>query len=295
MQLVGKKENIFNDGLAYLEYHNFSRANIDDDSRVWAVTNVASICYNTNVTVGKKSLFDRLAAESKGLPSSSFEFIPMLFKYEWLRENVCVDSNYKHDITDTNMLKYGMKLIVDDIEYLLTNYRAVVYDYENLGIDYRTIYNTDEKEISIIDDNYKVFLMYVDLPTFGQAVRHRVNWQVLSRRYVSGKKVPFNFYLSREMKEISTKYTLETDGHKQSITIDTKQYIDISLALYQEALDRGVKKEDARRIIPQAAYTKAWCGFNKNQLDSFIALRSEYHAQPEIRLIANAMTELLNR
>ncbi len=136
-------------------------------------------------------------AESGGLPSSSFEMVPMLFDYEQLKDDVYALTDVT--IEDTNMLKYGEK--VEDGRYLLTNFRAVVYDFENLGIDLRDHFNT-EAECEIISKHFKVFKMKVDMPTFGQAVRHRINWQVLSRRYVSGSRVPFDFYIADQMKNV---------------------------------------------------------------------------------------------
>lgn len=177
--LIDRKENILNDNLAYVEYHDFSGANVNDESRVGVVTQVASICYDNPKVVGSKSLYNRLAAESKSLPSSSFEFIPMLFMYDTLEEVVVHDSKGKYNITDTNMLKYGIKIEIDYVTYLLTNYRAVVYDFEKLGLDYRGMYNVSEYEQSIIREYFKVFLIYIDMPTRSQLVRHRVNLQEL--------------------------------------------------------------------------------------------------------------------
>ncbi len=177
--LIERKENILNDNLAYIEYHDFSGANVDDEARINVVTQVASICYDNPKVLGSKSLFDRLEAESAALPSSSFEFIPMLFMYDTLEEVIVYDSKGKYNITDTNMLKYGMKIEIDYVTYLLTNYRAVVYDFEKLGLDYRGMYNVSEYDQSIIREYFKVFLIYIDMPTRSQLVRHRVNLQEL--------------------------------------------------------------------------------------------------------------------
>lgn len=294
MKCEGRVENILNDNIAYIERYDCSKNNIDDNSRILAVTTIASVCYNKEASIGKKSLFDRLAAESKGLPSSSFEFIPILFRYNDISSRVSLDTSCKYNITDTNMLKYGMKLKVGGIEYLLTNYRAVVYDFEKLDLDYRDSYNTDEKELEIIRDNYFIFKYHIDLPTMGQLVRHRVNHQILSRRYVSGKKLDFSFYISDKMKDIISRYTT-TDKYNHSLTVgySTSDVIAICLNHYYKAIDSGVKAEDARRIIPQAAYTTGWVGFNKEQLQSFLELRTDYHAQPEIRQLANNMKAMI--
>ena len=64
------------------------------------------------------------------------------------------------------------------------------------------------------------------------------------------------------------------------------------MAQYEAALKAGVKPQIARGIIPQCAYTVAWCAFQPKQFDSFINLRTDTHAQWEITQLANAMLEL---
>lgn len=286
--LLVRKENIFGDNIAYLEAYDFSKANMSNENRMKAITQIASICYQNPKAFGSESLYNRLAAESHSLPSSSFEFVPMLFNYEQLKDDVYALTDVT--VEDTNMLKYGEK--VEDGRYLLTNFRAVVYDFENLGIDLRDHFNT-EAECEIISKHFKVFKMKVDMPTFGQAVRHRINWQVLSRRYVSGERVPFSFYIADQMKKvISYSNLIPMDENNCEVGMDTNDIIIICLDHYKAALAAGVKPQVARGIIPQCAYTEAWCAFQPKQFDSFINLRTDSHAQHEIRLLSCAMLEL---
>lgn len=65
---VNENKNLFGDGLAYIEEWDFSRANLSEESRLEAVTSVASICYQSPKAIGSESLYNRLLAESKGLP-----------------------------------------------------------------------------------------------------------------------------------------------------------------------------------------------------------------------------------
>ena len=281
---TGRKE-LFNDGIGYVKSYDFSRANLSNESRIASISSVASICYQSKTALGSESLYNRLMAESGGLPSSSFEFVPMLFDYNKIKKTYGVDFETSH------VLKYGEK--IDG--YLLTNFRAVVYDFENLAIDLRDHFNTEE-ECAIIAKHFKVFKMKVDMPTFGQAVRHRVNWQVLSRRYVSGTRVPFDFYIAEKMKNVRSFPNLITveDGYAKTIDNDTEDVITVCLKHYEAALAAGVKPQVARGIIPQCAYTVAWCAMQPKQYDSFINLRSDSHAQWEINQLSDAMKELAN-
>ena len=291
MKSINKKQNIFNDDIAYVEQWDFSKANLNEENRIKAITTVASICYQNPKAVGSESLYNRLMAESMGLPSSSFEFVPVLFDYLWVHNYF----NMKSDLTliDSNTLKYGEFIYVDDNEYLLTNYRALVYDVENMNLnkDILKHFNTQE-ECEIIKQHFKVFLYKVDLPTRSQMVRHRLSWQELSRRYVSGKRVPFEYYISEKLKGFSAEIgeeSYDADPIKTSIN----DLIEYNENMYYALLDAGVKPQEARRVIPQMGYTQIWGAFQPKQLDNYFKLRLDEHSQWEIRQTAIAMKELI--
>lgn len=271
IEKINEKQNILNDNIGFVENWDFSRANLNEENRILAITQVASICYQNPKALGSESLYNRLMAESMGLPSSSFEFVPVLLDYENPKHQEILKLEY------SNCKKFGE--ILDD-RYLLTNYRALVYDFENdkdkFSFDIRTIFNTQE-ECNIIKEYFKVFLFKVDFPTRSQMVRHRISWQELSRRYVSAKRVPFEFYVSEKLKD------------NQKVEDLIKQSED----LYFELLENGVKPQEARRVIPQMGYTQIWGAFMPKQLDNYFKLRLDEHAQWEIRQTAIAMQELL--
>ena len=271
IEKINEKQNILNDNIGFVENWDFSRANLNEENRILAITQVASICYQNPKALGSESLYNRLMAESMGLPSSSFEFVPVILDYENPKHQEILKLEY------SNCKKFGE--ILDD-RYLLTNYRALVYDFENdkdkFSFDIRTIFNTQE-ECKIIKEYFKVFLFKVDFPTRSQMVRHRISWQELSRRYVSAKRVPFEFYVSEKLKE------------NQKV----KDLIKQSEDLYFELLENGVKPQEARRVIPQSAYTQIWGAFMPNQLDNYFKLRLDKHAQWEIQQTAIAMRELI--
>lgn len=83
---VNKKENIFGDGIAFVEQYDFSTANLSEENRIKAITKVASICYQNPKAIGSESLYNRLLAESQGLPSSSFEMCPILLTEEEVKQ-----------------------------------------------------------------------------------------------------------------------------------------------------------------------------------------------------------------
>lgn len=299
MTKINQKQNIFNDNIAFIEQYDFSTANMSEENRIKAITTVASICYQNPKAIGSESLYNRLLAESKGLPSSSFEFVPVLFLTTTIREKFNLSAYINFNAS--NSLKYGELIFVDGMEYLLTNYRALIYDVENIGLssDILKDFNTPE-ECEIIKQHFKVFLYKIDLPTRSQMVRHRVSWQELSRRYVSGSRVPFEFYISEKMKGLESEHEdyymdgmsdFETDFTN---THSTEKLIEMCIEHYYQALEKGVKPQEARRIIPQAAYTQIWGAFMPKQLDNYFKLRLDESSQWEIRQTAIAMQELIN-
>lgn len=288
--LINKKSNIFGDDIAFAEQWDFSRANLNEENRINAITQVASICYQNPKALNSDSLYNRLMAESMGLPSSSFEFVPVLFDMYYLNSFLREKGIKKED---TKIFKHGEK--VENENYLLTNFRAIICDYEKLGIDLRNIFNTEE-ECEIIKQHFKVFLYKVDFPTRSQMVRHRVNWQELSRRYVSGKRISFNFYISENIKDVYIfDEGVSVKGSKVKTCFTVQDSINIAVKLYYAALEKGIKPQEARRIIPQAAYTQIWGAFQPTQYENFMKLRDdEVHAQWEIAQVAKAMRELIN-
>jgi thymidylate synthase (FAD) len=267
LKLINKKDNIFGDDIAFVEQYDFSTANLNEENRIKAITTVASICYQNPKAVGSESLYNRLLAESKGLPSSSFEVVPVLLhRGEVIEVWQLIDSTIQEkdengniiasyiDTQTSNIEKYGEWIEVDGCKYLLTNFRAIVNDFEQYGsrgVDLRNRYNTLE-ECEIIKQHFKVFNFKVDLPTRSQMVRHRVSWQELSRRYVSGERVPFEFYISDKMKGVKQTLWIPIDKNTQtSQEVSTGDLINVCIRHYKQAVSQGVKPQEARRIIHQ--------------------------------------------
>ena len=293
---INKKENIFGDDIAFVEHYDFSKANMSQEHRIHAISAVASICYQNPKAINSESLYNRLLAESGGLPSSSFEFVPILFDVN--KHSNLLNDDFS-DVVIPNFLKYG-EMITEDL--LLTNYRAIVYDVEQGVLKKEALnhYNTEE-ECEIIKQYFKVFKYKVDLPTRSQMVRHRADIQELSRRYVSGKRKEFEFYVSDKMKDIESEqqvfyFNLTPFGEQEldfNHYLDTETLINLCINHYNTALEQGVKPEEARRILPQACYTELWMAFQPKYLENFFNLRLDSHSQKEIRSVTEAMKELI--
>ena len=285
---LGKVNNVLDGVTGFVELWDFSLANSSYEARVYFVSKVASICYANPKSLGSISLFDRLQAESGGLPSSSYEFIPVLLEQNQVIQ-ILTDSASEAQPADVAIIKFGTWL---SSNHLLTNLRALI---EMVGPEASLNYlNTSDEEIQIIHDNFKVFLFNVDLSTRAQMVRHRVSWQELSRRYVSGTKSPFEFYRSKKLSTINHYPSGMFDRDDDPLEFNMDDIIELCVDYYDKAIASGVKPEEARRILPQAMMTQIWGAFQPSQLDNWFKLRLDKHAQLEIRMVAQAMQELIN-
>lgn len=290
-EMVRENNNVFNDNIAFIQEYDFSKANSSHQARLNVVTAVASICYQAPDKIGSESLYDRLANEDIGIPSSSFAFIPVL-----IRESTNAEMFIK-EIIDTipqpDSSVFGEVFDYNGERILLTNLRALLQD---LGwtTDYKKAqelsekyFNTSEEDIEIIKKFYKVYKVKMDIATSKQWNRHNFHLQELSRRYVSGKKVPFDFYIDEKMQKIKS----VNDITEYTGNYTTQEVIDICMNHYYSALEQGVKPQDARRIIPQGAYTEIWTGMMPRVLDNMLKLRTKPKTQWEFRQLALQIAE----
>ena len=66
-------------------------------------------------------------------------------------------------------------------------------------------------------------------------------------------------------------------------------------AVYQERLDAGVAREQARKDLPLSTYTEAYWKIDLHNLLHFLGLRADSHAQEEIRAYATLIGEQVVR
>lgn len=71
---------------------------------------------------------------------------------------------------------------------------------------------------------------------------------------------------------------------------------DLSRKVYNERLEAGVAREQARKDLPLCTYTEAYWKIDLSNLLHFLSLRMEEHAQLEIRLYAETIgNEIVGR
>lgn len=299
LQTINSKENLYGDNIAKVEQYDFSRANSSDEARTLAITSIATVCTQKFDSIGSEKLCTKLLTEAHGIPSSAYGFVPVLLTRTQigsvLRKSKLVDSTIQRLRTSRICKKLQIEKFSEDIEdgkYLLTNLRALVND---IGLEAsKEFYNTDENEIAIIKKHFKVFKHKMDMISARQFLRHTTAvWQELSRRYVSGKKVPFEFYVCESMKDVYSK-----DEELEKFTglapnYNTEKLIQLSVNHYFKALEQGVKPQQARYIIHPCVYTEIWSGWQPFALENMLTERTAIGTQWELRQTALAIKEMI--
>lgn len=141
------------------------------------------------------------------------------------------------------------------------------------------------------------FEVYCPLFVTRQWFRHRMwSYNEVSRRYTSENidfYIPQNFRKQdKKNKQVGSK-NLDTQTQEKvcrEIETATAQ----ALKLYNELLQQGVCREQARMVLPQNLMTKFIGRTDLNNLIKFLKLRDDSHSQWEIRVYAQAIKELIN-
>jgi len=147
------------------------------------------------------------------------------------------------------------------------------------------------------DMDYYTFVVECPLFVARQWQRHRFgSYNEISRRYTDYN---IEFYIpsslrkqSKFNKQASIEEPIEEPYNSKFIK-DIKKLTEKSLNLYNTMKEKGVAKEIARGILPQFMKTRYYWTVPRISLDNFISLRTNIHAQKEIRELAEALKELV--
>lgn len=125
-----------------------------------------------------------------------------------------------------------------------------------------------------------------------QWMRHRTfSYNEVSRRYTSEE---LDFYEPTEWRGQATDNKQASSGViATNMTILAKQLNQNAVDLYNQALKEGIAREQARILLPQSMYTTFIAKVDLKNLLHFISLRSDEHAQYEIRVYSDAIFEMV--
>ena len=114
---------------------------------------------------------------------------------------------------------------------------------------------------------------------------------------ISGRYVPYDeFYEPTEFRKQSEDNKQASDGlikDQVSATIKWRETQMKTIKTYNQLLDMGVAREQARSILPLTVYTKVWWTASFQSIMNFIELRDEPTSQVEIQEYARAMKKIV--
>ncbi len=161
-------------------------------------------------------------------------------------------------------------------------------------------YLVDHRHTSTFEHNVVTFRFIVPLFVRSQHHRHRTwSYNEISRRYTD---IDIKFYEP-------TKFRTQHKSNRQSSNVEdlidpeyawdgetysaaVKNFHRESLVFYENMLDAGICREQARGILPQNMYTEYYGTVNLSNLIKFIDLRTHEGAQWEIQQVANACLDI---
>lgn len=138
-----------------------------------------------------------------------------------------------------------------------------------------------------------------------QITRHRTGkFNVQSQRYVNGKYfyfiVPETDYLknSNEFSDklksyLASKLDIENKTKKEIANELLEGFFEEARMVYGDLIKLGMRKEDARSILPMATTCNLVVTFDLNNFRKFLNQRLCIHAQKEIRELAKEMNKLV--
>jgi thymidylate synthase (FAD) len=114
---------------------------------------------------------------------------------------------------------------------------------------------------------------------------------------ISGRYVPYDeFYQPTEFRKQSDDNKQASDGlvdkqayAKRTWEIGQRE----AISAYEDLLEMGVAREQARSILPLTVYTKVWWTASFQSVMNFIELRDEPTAQVEIQEYAKALKKIM--
>lgn len=156
----------------------------------------------------------------------------------------------------------------------------------------------DNKHGSVFEHNTCTFEVKAPLVVFREWHRHRTqSYNEQSARY---SIIPEEFYVPEFVRHQVGKpgaYTfepIEDLATKMIVRSKIANAAKRSFREYNDLLDMGVAKEQARLVLPVNMYSQMWATANLRNWLKFIELRNSEHAMYEIRQYAIAIEDMLS-
>ena len=168
-------------------------------------------------------------------------------------------------------------------------------------------YLIKHRHTSTLEHNIATFRIKVPLFVRSQHHRHRTwSYNEISRRYTESnlefykpKSFRTQHKSNRQSSNLDELINPIVDSYPQMLE---SRYCDeavayhtlMSVKLFEDMIDKGVAKEQARMMLPQNLYTEYYATANLNNIFKFIDLRTHEGAQYEIQVLARGMNQIIS-
>ena len=144
-----------------------------------------------------------------------------------------------------------------------------------------------------------VYTFHIKCPIFvaRQWFRHRIgSFNEISGRYV---ELDTNFWIPKVWRS-NNQENKQSSGEAGFTPVEAEKLyrkyhsaLDLSALIYEELLEAGVAREQARAILPIGTYTEFYWTVNARSLFNFLSLRTAPDAQQEMRDWALAVEQIV--
>lgn len=162
----------------------------------------------------------------------------------------------------------------------------------NPNIEKLLKYCLDNGHYSIFEQVNISFEIVTSRDISAQLVRHNCNIQEYSQRYA---EVTEFLPIEARLQDLKNRQNSVEVIDKELETWLQEQYIrvlTVSMTAYQEALDKGIAKEVARKLLPINAKTTIYANWNVRDLIFYLQTRTASDTQKEHREVANMIKNI---
>jgi thymidylate synthase (FAD) len=217
------------------------------------------------------------------------------------------------DLLDTSNCYVGKIELLDSMgsDLDVVNAARVSFDVQHTSMEKRDIdlvkYLWDHKHSTPFEHCIMKFRIEVPMYIAKQHMRHRTwSYNEVSRRYTSHDiKIyePIEFRAqSSNNRQASTSSTLnpviesidgQTSSYVRKASDELKALNRKAIKLYNNMLEAGICREQARGVLPQNTFTSYIATANLLNVLKFLGLRNKPEAQYEMQLLAKAMEDMV--
>lgn len=257
------------------------------------MTNTLASDYENNIIVRlvHNLLINNTVKELYGKQFKMYDEIPKFVEIEYFNDETKFNGNYNAD----SFMQYDTMITDKIVDVPTTNLEPI--KTVDIGIDTSYI-NSLVTDPDISTDIYlsimTVGILFKNMSRTAthQLVRHRNAITQESQRYVNAKDATFTIPLPNY--DNTKKYSINLFDQEQKVTLS--ELASELMNIYPQLMQQGLRKEEARAYLPSNVNCgKLYMTFSLSNLQTFLNLRTDKHAQYEIRQYATVIKESISQ